>query len=202
MALFPLPRHSPPLDMSTGSSNLFIHDERYSDPSSIFLTRTMSVHLVILIHGLYGSPANLTVVAEEVAKAAATSHNGGNDFETVVHICRSFTGSHTWDGIDVNAKRASHEIDEIIERLENQGKRVDKFSIMGYSLGGCKFNSWSPCQTSSEDSLNLPNHNVYSLLQQWSPDTLSVYSTLAHPHSSERTGRHLSPRLLRLTLAF
>lgn len=97
----------------------------------------MSVHLVVLIHGLYGSPANLAVIEEEVVRAGQTQ-SGVNPPEVLIHICKSFTGSHTWDGIDVNAWRASKEVDEVIEKVEESGKRVEHFSVIGYSLGGRK----------------------------------------------------------------
>jgi len=120
----------------------------------------MPVHLILLIHGLYGSPKNLSTTAEELHKAAlagsgryessstslqakteAEPELEGSDRqleqdEVVVHIAKSFTGSHTWDGIDVNAEKAAKELDVEIEKLEGVGKRVDRISIMGYSLGG------------------------------------------------------------------
>ncbi|ORY27627.1 putative serine esterase-domain-containing protein [Naematelia encephala] len=96
------------------------------------------VHLIILIHGLYGSPTNLDTVAEELRgiSSSSSSAEGGTEFETVVYLTKEFGGSHTWDGIDVNAWRASSEVDDEVERLEDQGKEVVAFSVMGYSLGG------------------------------------------------------------------
>lgn len=98
----------------------------------------MSVHLVVLIHGLYGSPANLTVVEEEIIRAGS-EQTGLDAPRVLVHVCKSFTGSHTWDGIDVNAWKASKEVDEVIEKVEEGGKVVSHFSVVGYSLGGCEF---------------------------------------------------------------
>lgn len=63
------------------------------------------VHLILLIHGLYGTPANLSVVRAELEHAAQES-----ELPVVIHITTSFTGSHTWDGIDVNAHRAAQEV--------------------------------------------------------------------------------------------
>ena len=108
------------------------------------------MHLILLIHGLYGSPANLAVVKEEVIRAARSGSrstnsgpsgddedgHGPDQSDVVVLVATSFKGSHTWDGIDVNAHRASIEIDQEIERLRAQGRCVDRLSIMGYSLGG------------------------------------------------------------------
>jgi hypothetical protein len=67
---------------------------------------TKPVHLVILIHGLYGSPDNLAVVAEELRAYGGVK----TDYEVVVYLTKSFTGSHTWDGADVNGHRAAEEV--------------------------------------------------------------------------------------------
>ena len=128
------------------------------------------VHLVILIHGLYGSPTNLAVVHEELLEAGESKVSlsesqsqvdidSGSEFEVETHLnndeqsgrpggpggrgqsrghglevvgylVNSFTGSMTWDGIDVNAYRASKEVDAEIERLEAQGKEVVAFSVV------------------------------------------------------------------------
>jgi hypothetical protein len=144
------------------------------------------IHLIVLIHGLYGNPDNLAVVKEEIERAgssastcpspsvsdlksASSSDRKGkgkgraeapkaskeeeDDYDVVedildlgdtkpgskstrlglevrVLVCKSFTGSHTWDGIDVNAHRASREIDQEIKRLEGQGKKVEVFSLV------------------------------------------------------------------------
>jgi pimeloyl-ACP methyl ester carboxylesterase len=114
----------------------------------------MSVHLVVLIHGLYGSPANLSVIKEEIINAGA-DQPGPSPPEIVVLVCKSFSGSHTWDGIDVNAFRASKEIDQAIEDLVEAGKTVDHFSIVGYSLGG------------RESFWTVARHD---LIMQWSGD--------------------------------
>jgi hypothetical protein len=66
------------------------------------------IHLIILIHGLYGSPSNLKVLAEEIGIASEAKEQG--EHEVVVHLTKSFSGSHTWDGVDVNAHRAADEV--------------------------------------------------------------------------------------------
>lgn len=109
------------------------------------------VHLVVLIHGLYGSPENLHTVREEllavvdrdeaqrdegevealldgevVTGAAARTRSKGKGrarsatpaeheqrrerMKLEVLLCQSFQGSKTWDGVDVNAHRASQEV--------------------------------------------------------------------------------------------
>ncbi|WWC67845.1 uncharacterized protein I206_101762 [Kwoniella pini CBS 10737] len=128
------------------------------------------VHLVVLIHGLWGSPAHLAVAKEELEKAwsgqklsqdvsgppedptiitelsSPLSPSNGNDSKTkgsnpedgqlVIMIAGGMTSQLTYDGIDVCASRVAYEIDLKIRELEKEGKNVDKFSVMGYSLGG------------------------------------------------------------------
>jgi hypothetical protein len=149
-----------------------------------------AVHLIVLIHGLYGNPDNLAVVKEELERAApgssapssSSSSTGaptvdrkgkgkaqeteeeeydlvdvedildldepalGNDdedqardldgdgdesgLEVKILVCKSFTGSHTWDGIDINAHRASKEIDEVVFKLGEEDRVVEVVSFV------------------------------------------------------------------------
>ncbi|CAK9782749.1 DUF676-domain-containing protein [Cutaneotrichosporon oleaginosum] len=91
------------------------------------------VHFVLLLHGLYGSAANLWCLEEEIERAHDSS-----DCALDLHIlnAREYGGALTWDGIDVNAHRVANEVDKEIEALERDGRRVAVFSITGYSLGG------------------------------------------------------------------
>ncbi|BEJ12904.1 hypothetical protein CspHIS471_0300780 [Cutaneotrichosporon sp. HIS471] len=91
------------------------------------------VHLVLLLHGLYGSSTNLWCLEEEISRAHAASDCG---LELHILNAHSYGGALTWDGIDVNAHRVAKEVDDGIKRLEQQGRRVTVFSITGYSLGG------------------------------------------------------------------
>jgi hypothetical protein len=132
---------------------------------------TRRVHLIVLIHGLYGNPDNLAVVKEELERASrhgtstdasryqdaeedevedlldhrpssssssspARSRRSTNrdGLETKILVCKSFTGSHTWDGIDVNAHKAAGEIDNVIKELEGEGKAVEVFSVVSRLL--------------------------------------------------------------------
>ncbi len=63
------------------------------------------VHLIILIHGLYGTPSNLAVIRSELEEAGRHA-----ELPIAAYTTTSFTGSHTWDGIDVNAHRAAKEV--------------------------------------------------------------------------------------------
>lgn len=112
-------------------------------------TKGGRVHLIVLIHGLYGNPNNLAVVKEELERAdrrnrgdededevedllelSPTTTTIENGLELKILICKSFTGSHTWDGIDVNAHKAAGELDAEIERIQQGGKVVEVFSIV------------------------------------------------------------------------
>jgi hypothetical protein len=126
---------------------------------------TRGVHLIVLIHGLYGNPDNLKVVKEELERASgqgtssdASKYQDGEEdevedlldpsssasssstrsrrsrLEVKILVCKSFTGSHTWDGIDVNAHKAAGEIDEVIKELEGEGKAVEVFSVVSPPL--------------------------------------------------------------------
>ncbi|WWC59357.1 uncharacterized protein I303_101909 [Kwoniella dejecticola CBS 10117] len=135
---------------------------------------THKVHLVVLIHGLWGSPAHLLVAEEELEKAWAGSKtsqdisgpsedptittrltgvqsrsNGSSsrpttktkesvrqDGELVIMIAGGMTSQLTYDGVDVCASRVAYEVDQKIKELQKDGKTVNKFSVMGYSLGG------------------------------------------------------------------
>ncbi|WOO81083.1 Putative lipase [Vanrija pseudolonga] len=114
------------------------------------------VHLVVLLHGLYGAPANLWCLEAEAAALheelrKGSGESGESDVERstddaddvsapapqlAVLVAKSYVGQRTWDGIDVNAHRAADEIDEEIARLDAEGKDVVAFSVTGYSLGG------------------------------------------------------------------
>jgi len=144
------------------------------------------VHLIVLIHGLYGNPDNLAVVKEELERAASGSSSSisslskgastvdrkgkgkareaeneeeyelvedlldldefplenddegqardgdesGNGLEVRILVCKSFTGSHTWDGIDINAHRASKEIDKVVFKLGEEDRVVEVVSFV------------------------------------------------------------------------
>jgi hypothetical protein len=113
------------------------------------------VHLIVLIHGLYGNPNNLAVVKEELERAykreqedeeevedlldttsssSSSSTTNKGELELQVLVCKSFTGSHTWDGIDVNGHKAAGEVDAEIDRLEGEGKEVVVFSVVRHYL--------------------------------------------------------------------
>ena len=51
-------------------------------------------------------------------------------------IAKSNSGNFTYDGIETGAERVTHEIEETIAKLEKEGSKIKKISMIGYSLGG------------------------------------------------------------------
>ncbi|BGP21280.1 lipid particle protein [Rhodotorula toruloides] len=109
------------------------------------------VHLVTVLHGLWGSPTHIAYVVDSVtrhasrpsalrsrARESSPSRAAETDVEVVVLAPRTNAESfaHTYDGIDVCADRVVDEIDAEVRRIEDDGGRVERFSIVGYSLGG------------------------------------------------------------------
>lgn len=93
-----------------------------------------SVHLLLLIHGLWGNPTHL----DELARIAQETHAGAAADGTVLRVlvAKTNANSATYDGIDWGGERVTQEVYEEKERIESEGKTITKFSITGYSLGG------------------------------------------------------------------
>ena len=79
-------------------------------------------HLVVLQHGLYGGPAHLTVLAEQLREKSD---------DVVVHLAASNEG-RTRDGIVAGGIRLSNEIQSVVA----QHKGISSLSLVGNSLGG------------------------------------------------------------------
>lgn len=58
--------------------------------------------------------------------------------EDLLHILvpKTNSGNFTYDGIETGAERVTHEIEEHVALLEEDGPRIEKISMFGYSLGG------------------------------------------------------------------
>ncbi|KAJ3987583.1 DUF676-domain-containing protein [Lentinula detonsa] len=86
-----------------------------------------SVHLLVLVHGMWGNPSHLAEM-ERIVK----------EVQPELHILLAETNKEdsTYDGIDWGGERVAQEIIQEIAHLRSQGKCVRHFSITGYSLGG------------------------------------------------------------------
>ncbi|TVY31150.1 putative lipase [Lachnellula hyalina] len=86
-------------------------------------------HLCVLVHGLWGNPNHLEVMA----KSLRAKHP-----EESLHIlvAKRNSGSFTYDGIELGGERVCQEIEQEIEKLANEGQEIKRISLVGYSLGG------------------------------------------------------------------
>lgn len=88
-----------------------------------------SHHLCVLVHGLWGNASHLDYLVKSLREKYSED-------EMIVLACKRNASSFTYDGIDVGAERVTREIEETLEELKNDGYKIDRFSIVGYSLGG------------------------------------------------------------------
>ncbi|KAA1086688.1 hypothetical protein PGT21_008413 [Puccinia graminis f. sp. tritici] len=91
------------------------------------------VHLVVIIHGLWGSPEHVGHLASTLEKISGRTTNST---PLSILIPRSIQWTNTYDGIDYCAEHVAQEIDLRRAELELDGKVLTKFSCIGYSLGG------------------------------------------------------------------
>ncbi|AGO11093.1 AaceriAFR386Cp [[Ashbya] aceris (nom. inval.)] len=91
------------------------------------------VHLVFLVHGLWGNVTHMEYLSRAVSQLQARSPE-----TLVVYAAKMNEGYRTYDGIDICGYRVAREIQEQIAALNcpETGTVVTKFSIIGYSLGG------------------------------------------------------------------
>jgi dienelactone hydrolase len=108
-----------------------------------------SVHLLVLIHGMWGNPNHLSELARIIRK-----ERGGSSATTElkVLVAEANRDDSTYDGIDWGGERVAKEVcsplsqssplvdgnqvlDEV-QKLKEDEKKVTHFSITGYSLGG------------------------------------------------------------------
>lgn len=96
-------------------------------PTSI--TEGGTTHLCVLVHGLWGNGSHLNYLTTSLRERHS-------DDELSILVCERNASSFTYDGIEVGAERVTREIEDTIEELKGDGIKVDRFSIIGYSLGG------------------------------------------------------------------
>ncbi|ANB13573.1 putative hydrolase [Sugiyamaella lignohabitans] len=118
---------------------------------------TQEIHLVVLVHGLWGTIHHFDYVAGELAsKKGAIIHDhpdhplvvppGVSSDSPIIVVYRTHSneGYFTYDGVDVCGARVAAEIENELAALNNSAsvpsgepiRKVTKISIAGYSLGG------------------------------------------------------------------
>ncbi|RDW86805.1 uncharacterized protein DSM5745_03447 [Aspergillus mulundensis] len=92
-------------------------------------TSSKADHLCVLVHGLWGNPSHMGTIASALRKRYD---------ESQLHILAAEcnTGNLTYDGIEVCGERLAQEVEETLSKLETDGHRIQKLSVVGYSLGG------------------------------------------------------------------
>ncbi|ESK95395.1 lipid particle protein [Moniliophthora roreri MCA 2997] len=90
------------------------------------------VHLLLLIHGMWGHPGHVAQMEHFIRER----HDADDGQELVLFVSRTNAGEYTYDGMDWGAERVAKELFIEIERLRNLDQHVDRFSVVGYSLGG------------------------------------------------------------------
>ncbi|KAG6894941.1 hypothetical protein C0992_003848 [Termitomyces sp. T32_za158] len=93
----------------------------------------MSVHLLVLIHGMWGNPGHLSELKRIITETYASSLD---DNQIEVLVAQTNSENSTYDGIDWGGERVAQEVAEKVAELEEDGKTVKRFSVTGYSLGG------------------------------------------------------------------
>ncbi|GAM87921.1 hypothetical protein ANO11243_059490 [Dothideomycetidae sp. 11243] len=92
-------------------------------------TREHSEHLVVLIHGLWGSPSHLEYLANSLRE-------GFSKEKLHILVAKSNAKNFTYDGIETGGERILHEVEAELKRLEDEGTTIRKISVIGYSFGG------------------------------------------------------------------
>lgn len=95
-----------------------------------------SAHLLVVLHGLWGSPSHVRYIGESAlkhhAEAAASDDDKPPPCKLVVLNAKLNEFTNTYDGIDLCAERVLGEIDDELDRIErDEGLEVVKFSIVG-----------------------------------------------------------------------
>lgn len=97
----------------------------------------IEVHLLACVHGMWGQPSHVTRMAEIMRETHAKAQDG---VELDVLVAETNREAHTYDGVDWGAERVVQEVKDRIAVIEapeaNPRKKVTRFSIIGYSLGG------------------------------------------------------------------
>ncbi|EEQ30195.1 hypothetical protein McanMca71_000500 [Microsporum canis] len=89
----------------------------------------MADHLCVLIHGLWGNPAHLDYIVSSLREKY--------DEPSLQILCpKSNAGTLTYDGIELGGERVAHEVEEAIKSSAEQGHKIRRLSVVGYSLGG------------------------------------------------------------------
>ncbi|KAG2132774.1 putative serine esterase-domain-containing protein [Suillus clintonianus] len=92
------------------------------------------VHLLVLIHGMWGNPSHLAHAKKIIQEVKGEVEDSNIKLEVLV--AETNKDESTYDGIDWGGERVAEEIRQKTADLEKEGRKVTRFSVTGYSLGG------------------------------------------------------------------
>ncbi|KAI0704262.1 putative serine esterase-domain-containing protein [Cytidiella melzeri] len=96
------------------------------------------VHLLVLLHGMWGNPVHLAemdrIYNDVCGREGSIAGPNGERLHTL--LAQTNREAATYDGIDWCGERITEEVLEEVKKLENEGKKVTRMSVTGYSLGG------------------------------------------------------------------
>lgn len=104
--------------------------------------RTKGKHLVVLIHGLWGSYKHMksmrSVFNEKFGKIKKIDNDLNNVEETIFFAPKQNALFKTFDGIEIIGYRTLIELCHFIKKFheQNRDSKITKISVVGYSLGG------------------------------------------------------------------
>ncbi|KAF8159499.1 lipid particle protein [Crassisporium funariophilum] len=150
-----------------------------------------AVHLLVLIHGMWGNPQHLA----ELARIARETHADASSDGTVLHVLMSeaIMEDSTYDGVDWGGERIAKEVAETVKDLESKGDSVIRFSVTGYSLGGliARYLIGVLHQSGFFESITPVNFNTIATPHAGLPRYPSFFSSLSSvlgPKLLSRTG--------------
>ncbi|PCH36242.1 DUF676-domain-containing protein [Wolfiporia cocos MD-104 SS10] len=157
-------------------------------------SESKTVHLLVLVHGMWGHPGHLAGLHRAIRErhCGEASAPGPDGERLEILLAETNREDHTYDGVDWGGERVAEEIYETVKRLEDTGRRVTRFSITGYSLGGlvARYVVGILHQRKFFDSVTPVNFNTIATPHIGLPRYPTVFSSLTS---------YLGPRLLSRT---
>lgn len=99
-----------------------------------------TVHLVVLQHGLWGSPADVANLTSYLEKALAQQPT--HEDEELALLKSAVNAKRlTYDGIDVCGARLAQLVQDTIQQYADGGKKVTKLSMIGVYITFDEFNA-------------------------------------------------------------
>lgn len=149
------------------------------------------VHLLVLIHGMWGNPSHLGHANKIIREVKGEVEDGGMKLEVLV--AETNKDESTYDGIDWGGERVAEEIRQKTADLEKEGRKVTRFSVTGYSLGGLvaryvigvlhQSNFFETVQPVNFNTLATPHIGIPKF-----PSTFSSISAFLGPKLLSRSG--------------